>query len=529
MKSKFIKNVTLAIIVSLPTATLPMGLLNWVLPKNSDPADMKQAMEEAGKGLAQGLVGELSEAFESTDLNGHASRIGASLGGLFQGGSEAFKDDGAFDTFTTEAGGGLRRGVNRTATGALDGFTDAVGVKSFDELNARVGSEIKRGTATIANEFGAALQEASLPGGEFDNGMHEFGDNVNRFADQVIHKNLAKAGGIGIGTVAGCATVLFGIPLAYRMLERRLTTPQLIIDSSQKGIKSYLMHLLSKKDTSPIPMIFAPELASRLDTIVKVTGSINKRIKEGRTKSKYRNLMLYGPPGTGKTMFAKELAKRSGMEYAFMSGSSFAKFKDGEGIEALDTLFSWANRSKGLMIFIDEAETFLAKREKMDPNSKAYLLLNNFLNHTGERSNKFMLVFATNHKNVLDSAMYRRIDDLVEMPLPDCEQRFETLRHYRDAILLDEKRNDSELVASAKTYLDEPTLRKASERTKGLSYGDLEGIINILKTDAEITDPAVISSELIESVIDRAVQKHNALTNDIVVGLTIGRNHEEHV
>ena len=204
-----------------------------------------------------------------------------------------------------------------------------------------------------------------------------------------------------------------------------------------------------------------------------------------------------------------------------MSGSSFSKFKDGEGIEALDELFAWANNSTGLMIFIDESETFLLKREGVDPQSRSYQLLNNFLNYTGERSNKFMIVFATNHKDQLDSAMYRRIDDLIEMPLPCKKQRIDTLNLYKKKILIDIQQNGKSFVDSVVKCLTLQKIEEIAVKTKGFSYGDLEGIINTIKTDADVLLHPAVSDTLINTVVERAVKKYATFTENQQLGLVL--------
>jgi len=328
--------------------------------------------------------------------------------------------------------------------------------------------------------------------------------------ESVALQGMIKAGIVSVLITAA----LYSVPFAIRTIERKMKRPKLIIESSQLTFIEQLHCLLhGADDKKPMEaMVFSPSLKKYLDDIVAIVSKSHSQIKAGKTNVKYRNLMLYGPPGTGKTMFAKELARCSGLEFACMSGSSFSKFQEGEAIEALDELFDWANRCNGLLIFIDEAENFLSKRENMDPQSKAYQLLNNFLNYTGQRSNKFMIVFATNHKDVLDSAMYRRIDDLVEMPLPSKQQRIDTLVLYKNKILLDADQNEASLTSSVTHYFTHALVEKIAEATKGLSYGDLEGIVNNIKTEADILEHPVVNLELINLVVDRAVKKHDDFT-----------------
>jgi ATPase family AAA domain-containing protein 3A/B len=72
--------------------------------------------------------------------------------------------------------------------------------------------------------------------------------------------------------------------------------------------------------------------------------------------------LQYGPPGTGKTMAAKRLARYSGLDYALMTGGDVAPL-GADAVTRIHELFDWASTSrKGLLLFIDEADAFLAKR-----------------------------------------------------------------------------------------------------------------------------------------------------------------------
>lgn len=339
--------------------------------------------------------------------------------------------------------------------------------------------------------------------------------NTSKAVNTIFIKNIVKVSSVLLSVSATYWSLMYGIPLGFRMLERKWTRPKLIIKSSQK---SFYQKVFGVKAEPIMQMIFSSHLEKDLNDIVLITKMIHNKIKEGKTNVKYRNLLLYGPPGTGKTLFATELAKQSGLEYAFMSGSSFAKFKDGEGIEALDELFAWANNTSGLLIFIDEAETFLLKRENMDPQSKAYLLLNNFLNYTGTRSDKFMIVFATNHKNALDSAMYRRIDDLIEISLPGKNERIKLLNLYIKNILLSAQ-NEQAFKDSVKAVLTSNAIENIALQTKGLSGGELEGIVNALKTSADILDPSILTHTVVNEVVAKAVQKQQSFTGGKYLGM----------
>jgi hypothetical protein len=392
---------------------------------------------------------------------------------------------------------GLKEASSEFAHIFNDGLRDGMVILK-DSLEQGIGGAVEVGIGH--------MNEALKEGGELQT-------RLNGFVRRTLQRNLCISGTILVITIGGSTFIYYGTRTGWRLVERNLMRPKLIIASSKKTLLQRMRERLLLKHGPPASlaeMICSKDLEERLNDIVRATRNIYAKTNAGATNVKYRNLMLWGPPGTGKTMFAKRLARESGLEWAYMSGSSFAKFKDGEGIEALDELFAWANRSKGLMLFIDEAEVFLAQREQMDSTSKAYQLLTNFLNYTGERSGKFMLVFATNHKHMIDSAMHRRIDDLIEIPLPKIPERFRVLALYRNKILFDQRQNGALFVNSARLCMDDTKLQEIAEQTEGLSNGDLEGIINIIKTDADITDTGLITIQVVDRAVEHALEKYAA-------------------
>uniref|UniRef100_A0AAQ5YLN0 AAA+ ATPase domain-containing protein n=1 Tax=Amphiprion ocellaris TaxID=80972 RepID=A0AAQ5YLN0_AMPOC len=228
-------------------------------------------------------------------------------------------------------------------------------------------------------------------------------------------------------TVAGLTLLAVGVysarnatAVAGRYIEARLGKPSLVRETSRFTVGEAIKH--------PIKV---PSLEERVRDIAIATR--NTRQNNGL----YRNILMYGPPGTGKTLFAKKLAMHSGMDYAIMTGGDVAPMGR-DGVTAMHKVFDWANTSRrGLLLFVDEADAFLRKRstEKISEDLRA--TLNAFLYRTGEQSNKFMMVLASNQPEQFDWAINDRIDEIVNFALPGPEERERLVRLYFDKYVLE--------------------------------------------------------------------------------------------
>merc|ERR1711971_102266 len=91
---------------------------------------------------------------------------------------------------------------------------------------------------------------------------------------------------------------------------------------------------------------------------------------------------------------------------------------------------------KGLILFVDEADAFLRKRSSETISEDMRSTLNAFLYRTGDQSDKFMLVLASNTPEQLDWAINDRLDEVVEFALPGAEERERLVRLYFDKYVL---------------------------------------------------------------------------------------------
>merc|ERR1719310_1587877 len=129
-------------------------------------------------------------------------------------------------------------------------------------------------------------------------------------------------------------------------------------------------------------------------------------------------------------MVAQRFAEYSGLEYAIMSGGDVAPLEE-QAVTELHKLFKWVHRSRrGVLLFIDEADAFLASRKRGNMSEPLRNALTTMLYHTGTPSSQFMMVLATNRPHDLDAAVLDRIDESVEFGLPDIKAREDLVKLY---------------------------------------------------------------------------------------------------
>lgn len=168
------------------------------------------------------------------------------------------------------------------------------------------------------------------------------------------------------GTVlmAGVFSVREGARVVGRVVEKRLMTPALVRETSRSSkhfslAKRFQRWRGVKEEGSDFSDVVLREgIAERVDRLAIATRNTRTNV------APYRHMLFYGPPGTGKTMVAKRLARSSGMDYAIMSGGDVGPLGR-DAVTELHKLFDWAQTSRrGLLVFIDEADAFLASRSR---------------------------------------------------------------------------------------------------------------------------------------------------------------------
>ncbi len=137
-------------------------------------------------------------------------------------------------------------------------------------------------------------------------------------------------------------------------------------------------------------------------------------------------LLFEGPPGTGKTMSAAVLAHELSLPLLTIRLDSLMSKFMGETANKLRIIFEAAAQQRGVYLF-DEFDALGADRTGNDVG-EARRILNSFLVFLENSGSESIIIAATNHRSILDRALFRRFDMVLDYALPDAKQAVSVVR-----------------------------------------------------------------------------------------------------
>jgi len=172
-------------------------------------------------------------------------------------------------------------------------------------------------------------------------------------------------------------------------------------------------------------MVLAPATKRKLERVIREHKAIQVIRDQGL--SPRRKLLLSGKPGTGKTLTASALAGELGLPlFVVRLDGLITKFM-GETAAKLRLVFETLGRTRGVYLF-DEFDSIGSARGMGNDVGEIRRVVNSFLQLVEQDHSDSLVIAATNHAQILDSALFRRFDDMIRYDLPDKQRIVETLK-----------------------------------------------------------------------------------------------------
>ncbi|MBO4274899.1 AAA family ATPase [Microbispora triticiradicis] len=130
-----------------------------------------------------------------------------------------------------------------------------------------------------------------------------------------------------------------------------------------------------------------------------------------------QRLLLQGPPGCGKTSAAEALAGELGWPFALVRLDSVVSSYLGETASNLRRVLDFANEARFVVLF-DEFDALGRSRDDSSEHGEMKRVVTAFLQMIDSYRGPSLLMAATNHPGLLDTALWRRFDEVIEFPLP---------------------------------------------------------------------------------------------------------------
>lgn len=264
--------------------------------------------------------------------------------------------------------------------------------------------------------------------------------------------------------------------------KRRQGTGQLTPIGRPRGELANLL-TVSYPKTRLADMVLDDTLAQQIQRVIREQRYAERITEHGL--SPRRKLLLMGPPGTGKTLTASVLAGELGVPLFQVRLDGLISRYMGETAGKLRQIFEATAQTRGIYFF-DEFDAIGSQRGLTNDVGEIRRVLNSFLQMIEQDQSHSLIIAATNHAEILDSALFRRFDDVLHYELP-AEKQIAVLLQARLSRFSAKNVSWSRLAKSAIGLSYAEVTRAAEEALKEGLILDREHVteLNIRKTLAE--------------------------------------------
>lgn len=149
-----------------------------------------------------------------------------------------------------------------------------------------------------------------------------------------------------------------------------------------------------------------------------------------------KKILLHGSPGCGKTLSAERIAWNLGLPLLKVRFDSLLSSYFGESASNLRAVFDYCKKEP-VVLLLDECDFIAKSRIATQDVGEVPRIVNMLLTLLDEYNAPGLVIATTNLKIQLDEALFRRFDDVIEIPMPGIEERKKLLKMTLSAIPVD--------------------------------------------------------------------------------------------
>jgi SpoVK/Ycf46/Vps4 family AAA+-type ATPase len=193
---------------------------------------------------------------------------------------------------------------------------------------------------------------------------------------------------------------------------------------------------LLPRDSLEHHMVLPPEIEERFVRIEKEYAARERLGAYGLRNRK--TILLYGPPGCGKSLGAKRLAWNTGLPLLKVRFDTLLSSYFGESASNLRAVFE-AAKERPCVLLLDECDFIARSRTNGRDIGEASRIVNSLLQLMEEYDAPGLLVATTNIEDSLDTALFRRFDDVFQVPPPGAGEIEKLLKTTLSAVYCSEE------------------------------------------------------------------------------------------
>jgi len=206
-------------------------------------------------------------------------------------------------------------------------------------------------------------------------------------------------------------------------------------------------------------------------------------------------LLFYGPPGCGKTLTAEVLASELSLLLAVVRVDSVVSSYLGETAANLRKVFDYINTIP-LVVLFDEFDALAKERADGAEHGELKRVVNAVLQMLDAYEGRSLLVAATNHEGILDSAIWRRFEEVLVFEPPNLEQLRKLLAIKLRGVRRDFSTDDIQIV----------------NLFKGMVHAAVERVLRRAVKDMILTGKEFLQMSHLESAIRREQARRQRIT-----------------